>query len=67
MRFLERHDDGPAGAWGKAVAAYAGGAPGIGKRGVVLDSGSRAVQIGKDANDIGCLRDMPVQRRERAA
>jgi hypothetical protein len=29
MRFLERHDDGPAGAWWKAVADYPGGAPGI--------------------------------------
>ena len=29
MRFLERHDDGPAGAWWEAVAEYPGGAPGI--------------------------------------
>jgi hypothetical protein len=29
VRFLERHDDGPAGAWWEAVAEYPAGAPGI--------------------------------------
>ena len=73
MRFLERHDDGPAGAWWEAVANYPGGAPGIvGERlraSPVPDSGLRATPIGTDANGIGCLRDMPVQdqRRVKAA
>jgi hypothetical protein len=29
VRFLERHDDGPAGQWWEAVAAYPSSAPGI--------------------------------------
>jgi hypothetical protein len=39
--------------------------PDAGNNGVVPDSGLRAMLTGTDQNGIGCLRDMPVQRRQR--